>query len=168
MGNGFKFKSLPDNQRESTLSFSYGSNSNIINNSDSEFNFYGIRYRWGKFTSPRNETAYELSGAYHFTGKQNFTFTGTIGYRHYFIMRGSTAVSYDLGIGISHMTRHLPEQDSKNNFTEYAGITFQYAVTDNSALSVSYRFNHTSNAGLGDPNDGINTNEYLIGYMWLY
>lgn len=168
MANGFRFDTIPDDTRESTLNLTYGTNTGAFEGVDSDFSFYGLRYRWGTFTSPRNETAYELSGVYHYSGLQNLTFTGTIGYRHYFLMRGSTAMSYDLGIGVSHMTRHLPGQATKNNFTEYAGITFQYSVTEDSALSLSYRFNHTSNAGLISPNRGINVNEVNAGYMWLY
>lgn len=166
-GDGFRFDSIPDNTRESTLTLGYGNSFNIQDDDD-HFQYGQIRYRFGKFTSPRNETAYEVSGAYNFEGKQLFTLAATIGYRHYFLMRGQTALSYDFGIGGMHMTRHLSQQATKTNFTEYAGVTFQYALTQSSAFTLGYRYSHSSNAGLEKPNGGLNVNEFVMGYMWLY
>lgn len=167
-GNGLQFDSMTDDRRESTLTLGYGDNMNMHDDPGGSFQYTMLRYRFGKFTSPRNETAYEISGGYHFTGRQNFQFVATIGYRHYFMMQGRSALAYDVGIGGMHLTRHVPEQGSKTNFNEYAGVTFQYALTQDSALTLGYRFTHSSNAGLSKPNGGLNVNEFNVGYMWLY
>src|SRR5262249_43707680 len=48
-------------------------------------------------------------------------------------------------------------------FSSAGGAGVDIFLTQQLALSLSYRFRHISNAGVKDPNRGLNTNFFLIG-----
>ena len=45
-------------------------------------------------------------------------------YRRNFLVRGSTALGYDLAAGLVYFTEHVEGQATKANFTEQVGLTF--------------------------------------------
>ncbi|HZR80460.1 MAG TPA: acyloxyacyl hydrolase [Candidatus Binatia bacterium] len=49
-------------------------------------------------------------------------------------------------------------------FDEVVGAGLDLFCNDNFALSVSYRYRHMSNAGLGDDNRGLDTQYVLLGF----
>jgi len=72
------------------------------------------------------------------------------------------------GIGMAYMTLHTREQGTQFNFTETGGIGFHYFLWKNTAITVEGRFRHLSNAGIDDPNSGINSYFGLGGITYQF
>ncbi len=53
-------------------------------------------------------------------------------------------------------------------FNLQGGVGLHYFCCDNAAFTVEARYLHFSNAGLGDPNEGVNTISYLVGFSWFF
>ena len=54
------------------------------------------------------------------------------------------------------------------NFSPQVGAGIDIKVYKNYALSLAYRFRHTSNAGLYAENPGVNSNFFLIGLAYYF
>jgi lipid A 3-O-deacylase len=54
------------------------------------------------------------------------------------------------------------------NFSPQVGAGIDIKIYKNYALSLAYRFRHTSNAGLYKENPGVNTNFFMIGLAYYY
>jgi lipid A 3-O-deacylase len=61
-----------------------------------------------------------------------------------------------------------PEQAGNVNFLLMAGAGVSWFFSPHMAVSVGYRFYHISNAGLRDPNSGLNYNYPFIGLSYLH
>jgi Lipid A 3-O-deacylase (PagL) len=66
-----------------------------------------------------------------------------------------------LGVAYADIPKHI--QGTRFSFTESAGIGFRYFVGDKTAVELSGRFRHLSNAGMKEPNPGINDVYVLFG-----
>jgi hypothetical protein len=73
-----------------------------------------------------------------------------------------------MGPGVTYMTLHTYEQGSVFNFSELGCAGAHYLISKNMALTVEYGFRHLSNAGLDDPNHGINTHFALVGVAYRF
>ena len=67
------------------------------------------------------------------------------------------------GIGMLYMSQHTEEQSTQVNFLPQIGAGVHYFVKADRALSVEYRFRHLSNAGIRQPNKGIDCDVVLFG-----
>ncbi|MCX5701974.1 MAG: acyloxyacyl hydrolase [Candidatus Omnitrophica bacterium] len=67
------------------------------------------------------------------------------------------------GLGLLYMSQHTREQSTQFNFNEHAGIGIHYFFKKNTAFTLEYRYRHASNAGIKQPNSGINTNFIICG-----
>jgi hypothetical protein len=54
------------------------------------------------------------------------------------------------------------------NFSPQVGAGIDIKIYRNYALSLAYRFRHTSNAGLYAENPGVNTNFFMVGVTYYY
>jgi opacity protein-like surface antigen len=54
------------------------------------------------------------------------------------------------------------------NFSPQVGAGFDIKVIDNYALTLAYRFRHTSNAGLYPENPGVNSNMFMLGLTYYF
>jgi hypothetical protein len=54
------------------------------------------------------------------------------------------------------------------NFSPQFGAGFDIKIYKNYALSLAYRFRHTSNAGLYKENPGVNANFFLVGVAYYF
>lgn len=165
-GSEFRFDSLQRGRRELAVVGVYGGNHRIPSSAKETFSFDGAKLRYGWFNSPRDE--YAIDFAYeHLNGEADTSsLSGTIGYRRYFLQRGSTALAYDFGMGLTWFDGKFGLLGTKTNFTEFVGVTFQHAIGPASALNIEYRFSHTSNAGTATPNLGVNASSVAVGVAW--
>lgn len=166
IGDSLKFDSIDRGQHTISLSAGYSENHRIPTSMRIRFASDVIKLRFGKFTSPRTEVSYELVGGQQIKNLDGYSVAGLIGYRRYFAMHGGTAISYDLGIGAIHLGEKMDGLATRNNFTEYVGLTLQQAVGEAASINIEYRFSHISNAGTKKPNVGINSSVVMIGYSW--
>ncbi|UWX57622.1 acyloxyacyl hydrolase [Chlorobaculum sp. MV4-Y] len=75
----------------------------------------------------------------------------------------------EIGSGPMYLSIDSREQgDAGFNFLNQFGLGAQVAVSENSAITLGYRFRHLSNAGTSEPNRGINSNAVVLSYSLLY
>lgn len=72
------------------------------------------------------------------------------------------------GIGLLYMSQHTRAQGTQFNFNEFGGVGAHYFFTKNMAFTVEYRYRHISNAGIRDPNHGINTSLGTCGISYRF
>lgn len=161
-----RFGSIEGGQQEVGFSVGYGANHRIPEATKERFSFDTAKVRLGRFTSPRNELLLEFSWGVKDTAEGTSAVWTTGTYKHYFLVRGSTAASWDISIGLLRMSDAVSSQGTRTNFTEQLGLTAYYATGPASAISLEYKFSHISNAGIRLPNLGINTSILTLGYSW--
>jgi len=77
---------------------------------------------------------------------------------------GQRFVPFGIG-GVGAMYTGLQGQDLGGpfEFASFVGVGLHTFLNDNVALTLSWRIRHISNAGIKEPNKGLNTNFFLIG-----
>ena len=161
-----RFDSLQRGQREITVSLGYGENHRIPEAVKDRLAFDALGFRYAWFTSPRTQVAFEISAGKHVKGQENFSISSVLSYRRYFLVRGGTALGYDLGIGLIRMDDEMDGLGTKINFTEQVGLTWQVATGTRSAFTLEYRFCHISNGDTKRPNVGMNVSMLSMGHSW--
>jgi len=73
-----------------------------------------------------------------------------------------------LGAGLDYMTLHTREQSTRFNFTEQGALGMHYYFTANTAFTLEGRWRHLSNAGISEPNHGINTYSVNTGIAYKF
>ena len=72
------------------------------------------------------------------------------------------------GAGIISQQFKSPYVPHSFNFTPQVGAGLDIAVAPRWGLTVAYRFRHSSNAGLVQPNPGLNINFFHAGITYFY
>lgn len=72
------------------------------------------------------------------------------------------------GAGIIWENIDSPTYAHTFNFSPQVGAGIDIKLIGNYALSVAYRFRHTSNAGLYAENPGVNTNFIMVGVSYYF
>lgn len=162
-----RFDSLERGQMEYGFSAGYSENHKFPSSTRDRVAFDVAKFRVGRFASSTTEYGAELCFGEEVKGTENqgLTLAGTV--RHYFCRRGSTAIAWDFSIGLMRCRQPITSQQSTRiNFNEQIGLALQYGMGPESALTVEYKFSHTSNAGLRLPNLGVNASIVSLGYSW--
>ena len=73
-----------------------------------------------------------------------------------------------LGAGLDYMTLHTREQSTQFNFTEQCALGIHYYFTANTAFTLEGRWRHLSNAGISEPNHGINAYSVNTGIAYKF
>jgi hypothetical protein len=161
-----RFDSLQRGQHEYAILIGYGENHRIPDETRDHFSFDVLRFRLGWLTSHTTELGATLSFEKPCSGADNSAMSAAGSYRRRFLVRGSTALAYDFTFGITQLANRLSSLGSTTNFTTQLGLAFQHGVGPRSAISLEYKFSHTSNGGIKLPNLGINASILSIGYSW--
>jgi len=164
---GLRFESVEAGRREFAVFVGYGENHRIPSDTKDRFAFDTLKARVGYFTSPRNQWTLDVSVGSQTAGQDNSAVWVTATRRHLFLVRGRTAVSWDVSLGIIRFRDEVPSQATRTNFTEQLGLTLQYGITESTALDLGYAFSHISNAGIRLPNLGINASVLSVGWSWF-
>ncbi len=72
------------------------------------------------------------------------------------------------GIGPHYISVHSEQQAWGFIFSDNLGVGLQFFATPHQSFDIGYRFRHISTAGLAEPNLGINTHNWYIGYRKRY
>lgn len=72
------------------------------------------------------------------------------------------------GGGGAYLSQHTREQAVQWGFTPQIGAGISYFLKPDMAVHAEYRYRHFSNAGIKEPNEGINADMFLIGISWFY
>jgi len=159
--------SVRSGRHEFALTVGYGENHRIPTCMKERFRFDDTTFRWGRFYSDRNEKAYELAFNNQIAGGHNQAIMAVATKRHYFAVRGNTALAYDLAFGLVRFQDAIEGLATRVNFVEQVGLVAQYKVGPNRALSIQYRFSHCSNGGIAKPNVGVNASSLSVGWSWF-
>lgn len=73
----------------------------------------------------------------------------------------------ELGGGVLFTNKDIPLQSSDVNFTPQAAVGVNIFTREKRAVSLDFRYEHISNAGISSPNPGINTLQGGIGFHWF-
>lgn len=72
------------------------------------------------------------------------------------------------GVGMVYMSLHTNEQGTQFNFIDQGGIGMHYFFRKNIAFNLEGRIRHLSNAGIDQPNHGINSYFVLTGLTYEF
>ena len=161
-----RFDSFSRGQREVSILIGYGQNHRFPEANKDLFSFQVIKARYGYFNSPKTEAAVDLSYQRANASPESFAVLGTISYRYYFFVKGNTSAGADLGFGIARLDNTISSLGTKTNFTEQLGLCFHHTIGPTSAITVEYKFSHTSNAGMKLPNIGVNASLISVGLSY--
>ena len=56
----------------------------------------------------------------------------------------------------------------KFQFNQQAGVGARYFFDPQTALVFDYAYWHVSNAGIKEPNDGVNAHVFSLGIAWIF
>ena len=107
-----------------------------------------------------------FEGALLFNTEPRFGFAGGVGTTlRYNFLRGSRFIPYlDGNFGVLGVDFDLERQANGFNFNVGAGVGSHWFIGDRTAVSVEARWQHISNAGTKQENDGINAALFLFGF----
>jgi hypothetical protein len=74
---------------------------------------------------------------------------------------------FELGGGLLVSPDEIPAGTSQVNFLPQAGFGMYIFTREKRAVALAAKYVHISSAGLADPNPGINTIQFSIGYHWF-
>lgn len=87
----------------------------------------------------------------------------------YHIATGTRLVPFfDAGAGVTGTGIQLPDLSTRFEFNTQAGGGLDWFLKDDVAITVQARFIHISNAGINQPNHGVNTVMGILGVTWFF
>jgi len=146
-----------------------------INGSQSDTGVWNLGFRYGMIlTSPHGpgflrgqlEYALDVVPVWVITQKTNTAYGGSIDpFAFKWIFHGSRKVKpfFQIEGGTLFTNTKVPEGTSQINFTTSGGIGAHFLGKKHN-FSAEVRFQHISNAGMTNPNPGINTIQLRIGF----
>ena len=94
---------------------------------------------------------------------------GTTSLLRYNVATGTRWVPFlDGGIGFSATDIGHPDLGSTGEFNGQIGPGVSYFWGEHTALTLQYRYMHTSSGGLSSPNQGVNENICYFGVSWFF
>ena len=86
-----------------------------------------------------------------------------VGFRYDFTGLGAFSPYVELMVGAVYLNVPHTIQGTRFNFIEHGAIGAQYFVSDKTSLDLQARLQHLSNAGIKEPNHGLNSGYVLFG-----
>ena len=71
-------------------------------------------------------------------------------------------------VGPHFITVQTPDQANGFIFFDTASLGLSFFLTPKTAVNLEYRFRHMSNAGIKQPNNGVNIHMIAIGYTMFF
>lgn len=146
-----------------------------INGSQSGTGVWNLGLRYGLLlTSPHGpgflrgqlEYAFDIVPAWAIVQKTNTVYGGGVNpfaFKWIFSSPKKVKPFFQIEGGTLFTTKEVPEGTSQINFTTSGGIGAHF-LGEKHNFSVEVRFQHISNAGMTNPNPGINTMQARIGF----
>lgn len=121
------------------------------------------------FLRGRLEYAVEAVPAFLVFQRQNTAYGAGVNpfaFKWAFDTRGSVVPYFEIGGGTLFTNTQVPAGTSRVNFTTTGAIGLHFLRSKHN-FSTELRFMHISNAGLANPNPGINTVQLRLGFGWF-
>ncbi len=74
----------------------------------------------------------------------------------------------EAGMGPYYTSLSTYEQGTQFNIISQGGAGICYFFREDKSINLEYRRRHVSNAGIKEPNGGIDSNVYLVGLSWYF
>ncbi len=74
----------------------------------------------------------------------------------------------EAGTGAVYSTQDVVGQSTRWNFLTQCGFGLHYFFREATSLNIGYRFRHSSNAGIEEPNSGIDVHSFIMGFSYFY
>lgn len=170
MVQGAEFDVSKFNQ-EVGLRFAYGKNTK-----KASVHLYSLLPRWGIFLIPPGKQlgafgiSFVAEGIVSIAGAEETGFeVGITPLVKFSCLLFPSVMAYiEGGAGLISESIDSPALAHAFNFTPQVGGGFDIALSPQLALSVAYRFRHSSNAGLYDENPAFNVNFFQGGLTYYY
>ena len=88
-------------------------------------------------------------------------------FRYNFLAGDRLVPFIQFGAGVLALDFDLRRQADGINFTPQAGLGFHYFLSDRTAVTGEWRYQHISNAGIHEANSGINSSVVLLGVTFF-
>ena len=92
----------------------------------------------------------------------------TLVFRYNFDTRTRWVPFYDIGAGATATGIGAPDLTGTFEFNLQTGPGVRWMINKDTALTLQARYLHLSNAGIADPNQGVNTFSFYVGMSWLF
>jgi opacity protein-like surface antigen len=92
---------------------------------------------------------------------------GSLLLRYNFLPEGKFIPFIESGAGVMIIDFDLEGQSDGFNFSLQGGLGFHYFFQEQTALTGGWRWLHISNAGISLPNQGIDSNVFLVGVSFF-
>ncbi len=170
MVQGAEFDVSKFNQ-EVGLRFAYGKNTK-----KASVHLYSLLPRWGIFFLKPGKQAGPFGASFVIEGIASIAGAEQTGFELGFtpllklscLIFPSVLFFIEGGAGIIAESIDSPALANVFNFTPQVGAGFDIAMTSQLALTVAYRFRHSSNAGISEPNPSFNVNFFQCGLNYYY
>ena len=157
--------------REVGLRFAYGKNTK-----KATVQLYSLLPRWGIFLMPPGKKWGAFGASFVVEGIASVAGADTTGFelgvtpllKLSCLLFPSVLAYIEGGAGIIAESIDSPALAHVFNFTPQVGAGFDIAMTSQLALTVAYRFRHSSNAGIAEPNPSFNVNFFQCGVNYYY
>jgi opacity protein-like surface antigen len=157
--------------QEVGLRFAYGKNTQRAS-----VHLYSLLPRWGMFLMAPGKkwgpfgASFVVEGIVSIAGADEVGFE--VGFTHMVkfscLVFPSVLAYIEGGAGLISESINSPALAHAFNFTPQVGAGFDIALTSQMALSVAYRFRHSSNAGIYKENPAFNVNFFQAGLNYYY
>jgi len=157
--------------QEVGLRFAYGRNTH-----GATVNLYSLLPRWGIFLMAPGKSWGPFGASLVIEGIASIAGAEEVGFEMGFtpmvkfscLLFPSVLVFIEGGAGIISESINSPAIAHSFNFTPQVGAGVDIALTPQVALSVAYRFRHSSNAGIYKENPAFNVNFIQAGLNYYY
>jgi lipid A 3-O-deacylase len=110
----------------------------------------------------------ELFGGAQYNSHVAYIAGITPGLRYNFITGTRFVPFVHGGVGATLTDIRTPDLGSVFQFNLQGGVGIHWFWRENAAFTAQYRFMHISNAGIHQPNQGINAHVVIIGASWFF
>ena len=157
--------------QEVGLRFAYGKNTR-----KASVHLYSLLPRWGIFLMAPGKSWGPFGASFVVEGIASIAGADEVGFelgvtpmvKFSCLLFPSVLAYIEGGAGIISESINSPALAHAFNFTPQAGAGFDIALTPQVALSVAYRFRHSSNAGIYKENPAFNVNFFQTGLNYYY
>lgn len=157
--------------REVGLRFAYGKNTH-----KASVRLYTLLPRWGIFFVRPGKQMGPVGASFVLEGVMSIADAEQTGFelgitpllKLSCLLSPGVLVYVEGGVGLISETIDSPSIAHAFNFTPQAGAGVDIALTPQLALSVAYRFRHSSNAALYNENPAFNVNFFQAGLVYYY
>ena len=114
------------------------------------------------------EITADLFGGFQYHPNHAYVIGAGPGLRYNFVTGTRWVPFFSIGVGLTATDIRSGDLSTDFEFNLRAGPGLRYFFNERLAATFQYQFIHLSNAGLSDPNLGVNNSTLLLGVNWFF